>query len=1062
MNKLTSCFIFVSIVFSLFFDGNPLYSTIAEANGSNLLVNGGFESTSSVSGDAKWPGNEKVADWTAGVFTGTTASFAVDRTVVHEGVQSVRINNQSTNDRVALNQTVSLEAGKQYQLTVWTKLQNVVTTGNGVYVRRQIFDSNNVKIGNNLSSTKTSGTRDWSETEIVFTAPGNAHHMVIELFFDTGTGTAWFDDIVLKPYQSFMLDKRYASLEKGEQLTLAQVLYPETPNHTFSWSSSNPAIASVSSDGVVTGVNYGVTQITATSTTDSNVVAEAEISVETSEMMSNYSKIRQKVFEKLTVPAGVDPNASYVSDFIAGKLNLVQHDPGYWPTMDKSPTRTYLWSDRASTTDPYHIHYNYGRLKDMAFLYVMEGSPLYHNPTLRDDIVGGMEWIYENRYNERKDEYGNWFVWEIAIPQSLGELMVLMYDELTQEQRNKYIRAIDKFVPDPTKRMSAGNLTETGSNLINKAYDVALRGIVGESSAKIEQALEPIGSEYNSVMSGEGIYPDGSIIQHSYVAYTGGYGQTYVNQAEAFLYLFQHSPWEITDSRILNVFDLVGKAFEPLIYNGHLMQMINGRGIAGVGNGSAKPLILSILQLAETAPADKELDIKRMVKAWILADTVNNYTTEVTIYQRTLIDKLMSDTAITPRPELVKHQLFSSMDRTVHLRPGWGLGLSMFSDRVSAFEYGNLENIRGWYTGVGMTYLYNGDQTQYLDYYWPTIDSFRLPGTTTDRSGEGVTPVQWKGYMNTKTWVGGTSMDGLYGATGMDFSMSGVTGSSLVGKKSWFSFDDEVVALGSGISGGDNRNVETIVDNRKLNGTGSNNLTVDGATKPHGLGWSESMNRVHWAHLEGNTPDSGIGYYFPLASNVYGLREARTGKYADINGNIQLPPEAQIENTRNYLSLAFEHGVQPSNASYSYVLLPNKDSNATESYSNNPDIEVLGHTTDIHAVREKKLGITAANFWNPSTVSYITAYNPASVMVKETKDTMSVSIADPTQKQEQIAIDLEKSAKAVVQADPSIQIVQTSPTVKIVVNTSASLGKTYNVVFSMKRGSDSGRVSADR
>ncbi|MNC65889.1 Xanthan lyase precursor [compost metagenome] len=83
-------------------------------------------------------------------------------------------------------------------------------------------------------------------------------------------------------------------------------------------------------------------------------------------------------------------------------------------------------------------------------------------------------------------------------------------------------------------------------------------------------------------------------------------------------------------------------------------------------------------------------------------------------------------------------------------------------------------------------------------------------------------------------------------------------------------------------------------------------------------------------------------------------------------------------------------------------------------------------------------------------------------MVKETNDTMSVSIADPTQKQEQIAIDLGKSAKAVVQADPSIQIVQTSPTVKIVVNTSASLGKTYNVVFSMKRGSDAGRVTADR
>ncbi|MGG1516687.1 polysaccharide lyase family 8 super-sandwich domain-containing protein [Paenibacillus oryzisoli] len=1058
MSKWTSWLVIVSTGFSIIFGGIPPLSNTSFASAPNLVANGGFESTVSVTGDTRWPGNEKVSDWTFNVFTGTTSTFTIDRTVVHEGNQSLRIDNASSNDRVNLSESIPIESGKDYSLKLWTKLDNVVTSGNGVYVRRQFFDSSNVKIGGNLSSPKTAGTKDWSQTKIDFTAPTGAVRMVVEFFLDTGTGTAWFDDISLQQTttQTMVLDQSFVSLEMGKQVTLTPILTPSTPGNTFNWVSSDSSIATVN-NGVVSGIGYGNAKITAMST-DGLFSAEAQISVETPDMMLAYDSLRQRALAKLTVQADVDSNASYVQDYISEKMKLVQNDQntGYWQTLDKSANRSYLWSDRASTTDPYHFYYSYGRLKDMATVYVMKGSPLYHNPTLRDDLLAAMEWLYANRYNERTSEYGNWFVWEIATPQALTELMVLMYDELTQNQRNQYIRAIDAFVPDPTKRISNNNSQETGANLLNKAYNVALRGILGASSAKIKQGLAPVGSEYKLVTSGDGVYEDGSIIQHFNVAYTGGYGQSFVNQAEAFLYLFHDSPWEMNDPNMQSVFDLVGKAFEPVIYNGHLMQMVNGRQVASEGNGSAKALILSILQLAETAPAEKAMDIKRRVKAWILADKVNTYTTGVTVYQRTLIEKLMNDDTITPREELVKHQLFPNMDRAVHLRPGWGLGISMFSDRVSDFEYGNKENSKGWFTGVGMTYLYNADQTQYMNNYWPTVDSFRLPGTTTDRSGEGQTPGEWASYMNPKTWVGGSSMDGLYGATGMDFSMSGATGSSLTGKKSWFSFDDEVVALGSGISDSADQEVETIIENRLLNTTGSNTLTVDGVTKSNALGWSESMNAVHWAHLAGNVPGSDIGYYFPATSNVYALREERTGSYHDINQNTG----SNTQYTRNFLSLAFEHGSKPSNASYAYVLLPNKDSMATANYSSNPDVEIMSNSTDVHAVREKKLGITAANFWNPSTADFITAHNPASVMVKETQDTMSVSIADPTQKQQQVVIDLGKSAKEIVQADPSIQIVQTEPTIKLIVDTNGAYGRTFNAVFRTKASSNNASLSA--
>src|SRR5690606_36369454 len=151
----------------------------------------------------------------------------------------------------------------------------------------------------------------------------------------------------------------------------------------------------------------------------------------------------------------------------------------------------------------------------------------------------------------------------------------------------------------------------------------------------------------------------------------------------------------------------------------------------------------------------------------------------------------------------------------------------------------NNENAKAWYTADGMTYLYNADLGQYSGNFWPTVDMRRLPGTTTevrqrfrgnpeghvqDGDGEG---------RPTNAWSGGSTL-GDYGASGMHLRRTGGTsGGSPSAHKSWFMFDDEVVALGSDIKTTTprGREVETVVENRKLNAAGTNTLTVDGKTK---------------------------------------------------------------------------------------------------------------------------------------------------------------------------------------------------------------------------------------
>lgn len=47
-------------------------------------------------------------------------------------------------------------------------------------------------------------------------------------------------------------------------------------------------------------------------------------------------------------------------------------------------------------------------------------------------------------------------------------------------------------------------------------------------------------------------------------------------------------------------------------------------------------------------------------------------------------------------------------------------------------------------------------------------------------------------------------------------------------KKSWFMFDEEIVALSSSITSNTCNYVETIVDNRRINPDASNTVTVNG------------------------------------------------------------------------------------------------------------------------------------------------------------------------------------------------------------------------------------------
>ena len=373
-----------------------------------------------------------------------------------------------------------------------------------------------------------------------------------------------------------------------------------------------------------------------------------------------------------------------------------------------------------------------------------------------------------------------------------------------------------------------------------------------------------------------------------------------------------------------NVFQWIMEGYRPLFADGAMMDMVAGRSIARPSRSdqsTGKGVLKVVAQLADIAPEEYYDELCSFAKSEIKAGMTydKEYLAGMNATGMNAIKKLINNDSINEEQEPY-FKNFGAMDKAVAHTDSYDLGISMYSERVGNFEYGNGENLKGWHMSDGALYLYNGDQSQYADEYWPTVDAHRLAGTTTDHT-EGTISDGWNIHTSNKSWVGGSSLFDLYGAVGMDFEGENTT---LTAKKSWFTFPDVIVSLGAGISSEEDKLTETIVENRKIRDDASNKLWIDGQ-EANLVTDSAEMKPMNWALLEGNHGTAeNIGYYFPETTNVSVLKETRIGNWRDINSAIKAGSANDREIQKQYLSLAVEHGSAPENETYQYMILPGK------------------------------------------------------------------------------------------------------------------------------------------
>ncbi|MGR8008057.1 polysaccharide lyase 8 family protein [Streptomyces hypolithicus] len=687
-----------------------------------------------------------------------------------------------------------------------------------------------------------------------------------------------------------------------------------------------------------------------------------------------------------------------------------------------APTATSLWSAYPFTPSA-GITQSYNRLWTMTQAYAQPGTGLTADAGLLADIAQGLDHLSARIYNPSTTRYGNWWDWQIGSPRFLMDIVAALHDKLTEAQRAAACAAVDHFIPDSVLTNYSG--TSTGANRVDLCRCVALRGVLGRGPAKIALARDALSPVFPYVTKGDGLYADGSFIQHTWVAYSGTYGQVMLDGLGRLFTLLAGSTWAVTDPKRQIILDSVENAYAPLIYNGLMMDSVNGRAISRgylksddrqvmrSDHFHGQGLIAAIPLLAGSASETERQRWTAMVKGWIERDRT---TPLLTAPQFGVADLARLHTVaaspVLAAPEPVAHKPFASMDRAVHRRPGWAAGISMASERISYYECGNGENPRGWHTGAGMLYWWPGAQhnDQYTDWFWPTVDFYRLPGTTVstrrlaDKAGG-----EWGAARPAAKWVGGAT-DGEFAAVGQH--LRGL-GSTLEAHKSWFCLADTVVCLGAGITSTDGVPAETVVDNRMLGENGTHPLTVDTAhTAPH------------WAHLEGHG-----GWVLPGGAALKALREDRTGSWSDINTT-----STTTRRTRRYQTLWLDHGTDPVDASYTYLLMPGASRRIVAVRAADRGwLKVLANTRALQAVSVRSLGVTAANFWQPGTAERLTASAPASVLVRRRGRAATLAVGEPTRTGQPIDLtwDHQHRTVRVVSKDPSVEVLSADRTLKL-------------------------------
>lgn len=722
------------------------------------------------------------------------------------------------------------------------------------------------------------------------------------------------------------------------------------------------------------------------------IMVVTAFSKEVSKSANDYEKIRVKWGEFLTgVTSEDDLSSSEVQKVI--QTNEKNGEKSY-TQINKEKNKAYFLDEKEDMKSGIQILNSYNAIKNIANGYATRGTKFYKNEEVKNQIIAGMDWLYDNAYHEGLPEIGNWWHWELGIPKAVNDILILMNGDIPKEKVDKYLGATKFFQPDarysgagatasysstPDKRVS------TGANRTDTAMISFLRGVLLEDKVEVKNALEAVTEVGEYATKGDGFYKDGSFIQHNNVAYNGTYASVLFNGLGGILYLVKDTEFEIKSKKLNNIYEAILNGYGYLFINGGINDSVSGRAISRNKTSDlsrGRDVINSLAMLSEGASEEYRVRLQELIKTTISSN--NSFNILEMSGNRTILGILrdiVEDKNIKTR-NIVGNKMFHSMDRAISKnKNGGAVALSMHSSRIVNFETMNGENLKGWFTGDGMTYIYGNDSSAYTE-FWPTVDMYHLPGVTNSLKVRGDRSGERRVITTPKAWVGGVNNGEIF--VGMDMLS---WNKALKVKKSYLFTEDGVVAVyGDSLSSNEGE-IHTTIDNRILK---NGKLMVNGKEITESTVIENPKETT--IMFVGNYSEETIGYRIIDAPKVEIKFEERKGDWKSIGGT------DSKEIVKKYVTIYINHGKNPKDQKFSYLIFPMFKEEDVKNYNLN-SLKLVQSDEKIHAVEDNENRVVRINFWKDLPVKFrnIRSFSTASMIIKENDNGVLIAVSEPTQ-----------------------------------------------------------------
>ena len=681
-----------------------------------------------------------------------------------------------------------------------------------------------------------------------------------------------------------------------------------------------------------------------------------------------------------------------------------------WSSMNRGEDRVILWGSEAPVESG-ELSRQYGGIADLAKGFGTYGTKFYKNEELLRDIIDALDWMYENMYGEaemagtgwRDVRLFNWWFWFVGGPEHLTDTLLIIEEHVTMEDKKRYLKCFEWITT--IMRVGHENRAHSSSRL-NPCTKTAL---LLEDPWRLTESHADCDALFGKEEYGEGIHKADYLNWTHAFPHNISYGRGNLDRTLYTSSILSSTPLDFSCPKKYNQFMLLKYTFEPSMYSGQGFLMFMGRSTFSSESDSGAAIAASLLPMIGVYGEEEDAYIKRFIKRQLKNPAVLAKAKRSTrLCYVSLLNSIMADDSIDTESEYEYAHAWFTGDRAAQHRNNYAFGIAMSSSREVAYECINDANKTGWYTGDGALYLYT-------DYDWEQYDgknfllnnldvAYRYPGTTEDSRERVVRSINnsyaWK---NPTDFAGSMKVHDKYITAGMEFISMHYEGednivdrgyggglaphkNDLKAKKAWFCFDDETVCLGAGISSTMSSPVHTTLEHRRIAkpelsqyvGVGDELITLP----------EESYQKVYTG-ASFVLMDGHAGYVFGKGSEAY------VSRYTSESAGGQ-----------DFFEVRIEHGENPCEATYEYAVLPYASADKLFAYSKCPDYTVLSNTESLQAVRENKLGITGAVFYEAGELSLdgykVSCDVPLIITVSDgcetDADTVEVMFSDPTHK----------------------------------------------------------------